>query len=165
MFQGLRQGSPIYLLDRSGEKPTLSEGRVQQVSNPTPRYGYTLPSPTGSSVESLVDVSAKVGEDNVTLKGLPAMGTIHNVTSTLVVSDSRDAMLAEVEALDAQSKKAIEDVPYHETVRAACQDMRRVLNPQIAKDEDNDKAIQSLRKDVDGISSRLDRVLELLKKP
>ena len=138
---------------------------MQQVSNPTPRYGYTLPSPTGSSVESLVDVSATVGEDNVTLKGLPAMGTIANVSPTLVVSDSRDAMLAEVEALDALSKKAIEDVPYHETVRAACQDMRRVLNPQIAKDEDNDKAIQSLRKDVDGISSRLDRVLELLKKP
>lgn len=37
MFQGLRQNSIFYVLDKSGE-PTLKIGQVINVSNPQPKF-------------------------------------------------------------------------------------------------------------------------------
>lgn len=43
MFQGLRQSSLFYILDKGGEKPTLKIGQVISVSNPQQKYPSYMP--------------------------------------------------------------------------------------------------------------------------
>lgn len=96
MFQGLRQGGMFYILDKC-EDMKLKIGQVVSVSNPQPKanqfgasYQYALPN------ELFVDVKVKVGEDTIDFKQLNANMNIAN-SGNLVVSDSREAMSAEVE--------------------------------------------------------------------
>ena len=87
MFQGLRQQSLFYILDK-GEDLKLNIGQVVSVSNPQPRYNqFTTPQPFGQP-EMVVDVKVKVGEDTVEFKQLGANQTIAN-SGSVVVSDSR----------------------------------------------------------------------------
>ena len=46
MFQGLRQSSLFYILDKGGEKPTLKIGQVISVSNPQQKYPSYMPGQT-----------------------------------------------------------------------------------------------------------------------
>lgn len=46
MFQGLRQSSLFYILDKGGEKPTLRIGQVISVSNPQQKYPSYVPGQT-----------------------------------------------------------------------------------------------------------------------
>ena len=65
-----------------------------------------------------------------------------------VVSESREAMLSEVEGLDNNSQSILNSVPYHQGVRKACAGMRAQLNPQLAKDQEREKEMQQLRTDI-----------------
>src|SRR5574344_829026 len=98
MFQGLRQGGMFYILDKC-EDMKLKIGQVVSVSNPQTKanqfgasYQYALPN------ELFVDVKVKVGEDTIDFKQLNANMNIAN-SGNLVVSDSREAMSAEVEGM------------------------------------------------------------------
>lgn len=55
MFQGLRQSSLFYILDKGGEKPTLRIGQVISVSNPQQKYPSYVPGQT-PTLETTVDV-------------------------------------------------------------------------------------------------------------
>lgn len=62
MFQSLRQQNIFYILQK-GDNPSLKVGQVVSVSNPQPKYGQLVPGQAfGQNVETVVDVSVKVGE-------------------------------------------------------------------------------------------------------
>ena len=58
MFQGLRQSSLFYILDKGGEKPTLRIGQVISVSNPQQKYPSYVPGQT-PTLETTVDVKGQ----------------------------------------------------------------------------------------------------------
>ena len=115
MFQSLRQSNIFYILQK-GENPELKMGQVVSVSNPQPKYGQYVPGQTyGQNMETVVDVSVKVGEETIDFKQLPANLSIANFGANgVVVSESREAMNAEVESMLRISRGGIESVPYHE---------------------------------------------------
>lgn len=97
MFQGLRTNSLFYVLDK-GENPNLRIGQVVSVSNPQTKYPTFNNGFTPQPMETVVDVKVKLGDEEVDFKQLPANGQIAN-DKNLVVSDNKDAMSAEVDAL------------------------------------------------------------------
>lgn len=157
MFQGLRTNSLFYVLDK-GENPNLRIGQVVSVSNPQTKYPSFNNGFTPQPMETVVDVKVKLGDEEVDFKQLPANGQIAN-DKNLVVSDNKDAMSAEVDAMLRQSKAILESVDYHERVVKSCEGMLQQLNPQIAKEKEQTEKINKLEGKVSGIEGKIDKMM------
>ena len=157
MFQGLRTNSLFYVLDK-GENPSLRIGQVVSVSNPQTRYPSFNNGFTPQPMETVVDVKVKLGDEEVDFKQLPANGQIAN-DKNLVVSDSKDAMSSEVDAMLRQSKAILESVDYNKRVVESCEGMLQQLNPQIAKEKEQTEKINKLEGKVSGIEGKIDKMM------
>lgn len=157
MFQGLRTNSLFYVLDK-GENPNLRVGQVVSVSNPQTKYPAFNNGFTPQPMETVVDVKVKLNDEEVDFKQLPANGQIAN-DKNLVVSDNRDAMSAEVDAMLRQSKAILESVDYHKRVVESCEGMLQQLNPQIAKEKEQTEKINKLEGKVSGIEGKIDKMM------
>ena len=160
MFSGLRQQSLFYILEK-GQNPNLKVGNVTAVSNPQPKFNQFPASQPFGQAETVVDITVKVGEQTMEFKQLPSNLSIAN-SGTVVVSDSREAMTAEVEAMLASSKQILESIPYHQSVVAACDGMMTILNPQIAKEREQERKIGELEAKMGGIESALNQIVGML---
>lgn len=157
MFQGLRTNSLFYVLDK-GENPNLRVGQVVSVSNPQTKYPSFNNGFTPQPMETVVDVKVKLGDEEVDFKQLPANGQIAN-DKNLVVSDNKDAMSAEVDAMLRQSKAILESVDYNKRVVESCEGMLQQLNPQIAKEKEQTEKINKLEGKVSGIEGKIDKMM------
>ncbi len=157
MFQGLRTNSLFYVLDK-GENPNLRIGQVVSVSNPQTKYPAFGNGFTPQPMETVVDVKVKLGDEEVDFKQLPANGQIAN-DKNLVVSDNKDAMSAEVDAMLRQSKAILESVDYNKRVVESCEGMLQQLNPQIAKEKEQTEKINKLEGKVSGIEGKIDKMM------
>jgi hypothetical protein len=157
MFQGLRTNSLFYVLDK-GENPNLRIGQVVSVSNPQTKYPTFNNGFTPQPMETVVDVKVKLGDEEVDFKQLPANGQIAN-DKNLVVSDNKDAMSVEVDAMLRQSKAILESVDYNKRVVESCEGMLQQLNPQIAKDKEQTEKINKLEGKVSGIEGKIDKMM------
>ena len=165
MFQSLRQSNIFYILQK-GETPELKVGQVVSVSNPQPKYGQYVPGQTyAQNMETVVDVSVKVGEETIDFKQLPASLSIANFgMNGVVVSESREAMNAEVESMLRTSRQVIESVPFHENVISSCDVILRELNPQLAKEKQQEEKIGVLEQKVSGVENTLTDIKDMLAK-
>ena len=163
MFQGLRTNSIFYVLDKSGE-PTLKIGQVVSVSNPQPKFPSYQPGQFNAQpMETTVDVKVKMQDGEAEFKQLPSNGQIAN-SGDLVVSESREAMSAEVEAMLRHSKEVLDSKDYHEKVVKNCEQMLGILNPQIAKEKAQEQRIGNLEADVSGMKGTLSNIETMLQR-
>ena len=160
MFQGLRQNGLFYILEK-GEDLRLRVGQVVSVSNPLPKYGQFGAQSFGSQPEMTVDVRVKVDEETMDFKQLNATASIAN-SGNVVVSDSKDAMSAEVEGLLRTSKAILESVPYHEKMLVACDNVLRDLNPSFKKEKEQEEKIGALEEKMVGIEGTLNDMMSML---
>lgn len=162
MFSGLRTNSLFYILEK-GEKPVLKVGQVSSVSNPSPKYGQYPTTPMfGQQMETVVDVSVKIGDETMEFKQLPSNLSIANLGQNVVVSENKDAMNAEVEAMLRNSRGILESVSYHESVIASCDSILRELNPQLAKEKAQEEKIVGLEDQMGKLSVALSSIQEML---
>lgn len=158
MFSALRQGSPLYILDK-GENPSIKIGQVESVTSPRPEYG-NITVPYGG-LNTLVDITAKVGNDKKQYVGIPSNLSIHG-SGDIVISESRDAMMAEVEGMLQTSKSIVDSIDYHKKMIVACENMLKQLNPAFAKEQERDGAIDSLKSEVATLRQEISRMTTLL---
>jgi hypothetical protein len=160
MFQGVRQNGLFYILEK-GDDLRLRVGQVISVSNPQPKYGQFGTPNFGSQPEMTVDVRVKVDDETMDFKQLNANASIAN-SGNVVVSDSKDAMSAEVEGLLRTSKAILESVPYHEKMLASCDIVLRDLNPSFKKEKEQEEKMTMLEGEVSGIKDTLNEMMGLL---
>lgn len=161
MFQGIRQNNLFYILEKS-DTLNLKVGQVVSVSNPQPKYNQYPTAPTyGAQPEMTVDIKVKVGEEILEFKQLNANQSLAN-SGNVIVSDNKESMCAEVEGLLRTSKQILESVPYHERVIGSCDYILRELNPQFAKEKEQEEKIGALEERMGDINSKLDKMFEIL---
>ena len=160
MFQGSRQGNLFYILEK-GDELKLRVGQVVSVSNPQPKYGQFGAPNFGSQPEMTVDVRVKVDDETMDFKQLNANASIAN-SGNVVVSDSKDAMSAEVEGLLRASKAILESVPYHEKMLISCDNVLRDLNPSFKKEKEQEEKIGALEEKMVGIEGTLNDMMSML---
>jgi hypothetical protein len=157
MFSGLRQAGLFYILEK-GEELKLRIGQVISVSNPQPKYGqYSY----GSQPEMTVDVRVKVDEETLEFKQLNANASIAN-SGSVIVSDSKEAMNAEVEGLLRTSRGVLDSVSYHEKVLISCDAILRELNPSFKKEKEQEEKMSMLEDEVIGIKDTLGEMMNML---
>lgn len=159
MFGGLRQGNLLYVLEKTAQGVALKVAQVESVSNPQPRYGQVAQ--YGNTADMVVDVRAKVGEESMDFKQLSTSLSIAN-SGNLVISDSKEIMSSEVETLMRTSRQAIESVPYHEGMLSECEVMLKELNPQFAREKEQEEKIDALEGKMGRIEGTLDKIQSML---
>ena len=98
MFSALRQGSTIYILDKTKE-PTIKVGYVETVSLPRPLYKTYNPAVSfGTNMQTVVDITARVDDSKIQFECVPATLSVHSNGDT-TISESREAMISEVDAM------------------------------------------------------------------
>lgn len=163
MFNNSRQGSLFYVLTK-GEKPSLKIGQVDSVSNPVPKYPtYNPTQPFPQQAEMVIDIKVKCGEEVMDFQKLPANSEIFNYPNA-VVSDKKEAILSEVEAMMQTSKQIIDSVGFHESVIESCDEILKQLNPQFAKEKQQEEKIGSLEGEVKSLKGDLSEIKNLLLK-
>lgn len=160
MFQANRQGNLFYILEK-GEELRLKIGQVVSVSNPQPKYGSQFSVPAFGQSEMTVDIRVKVDEETLDFKQLNANSSIAN-SGSVVVSDSKDAMSAEVEGLLRTSKAILDSIPYHEKMLGACDNILRDLNPSFKKEKEQEEKIGALEEKMVGIEGTLNDMMSML---
>lgn len=160
MFQGLRQNGLFYILEK-GEDLRLRVGQVVSVSNPQPKYGQFNTPTFGTQPEMTVDVRVKVDDETMDFKQLSANASIAN-SGNVVVSDSKEAMSAEVEGLLRTSKGILDSIPYHEKMLVSCDAILRDLNPTFKKEKEQEEKIGMLEEKMVGIEDTLGEMMNML---
>lgn len=154
MFSSLRQGTALYVLDKTQE-PKVVTGYVERISAPHPMYQSYNPAVSfGANLQTGVDIVLKIGNDKKEFIGVPSTAVIHSY-GDYVLSESKDNMIQEVTAMLENSKSIIANVEQHEQNIKACEKILKELNPIYAKESERDEAI-------DNISSRMDRMEDIL---
>lgn len=163
MFSSIRQGNLFYILLK-GEKPVLKIAQVESVSNPTAKYPtYTPGQPFGQQPEMIVDIKVKYEEEIMDFQKLPANGEIFAYPN-VIVSDKKEAISSEVESMLQTSKRTIESVPYHQSVIENCDEILKMLNPQFAKEKQQEEKIGSLETEVKSIKGDLGDIKMMLER-
>lgn len=163
MFSALRQGSLIYILEK-GENPNVKIGQVESVTQPRPKYNTFNPTvPFAANVETIVDITVTIDNEKKDYIGVPSNASVHGY-GNIVISENRDAMVSEVNAMLQTSKQIIDSVDYHKNVVKSCEDMLKQLNPDYAKQQERDDAIDGLKTEVGSLKSDVNRILDILTK-
>lgn len=114
-------------------------------------------------METTVDISVKFQDEQMEFKQLPSTAQIANC-GDLVVSESHDAIDAEVQAMYRTSKEIVESEAYHRQMMENCIKIRSILNPQIAKEREQAEKITQLESKVSGMEDTLSDIKGMLSK-
>lgn len=158
MFNTLRQGSTLYILDKTNV-PILTVAKVTGFSTPVPKYG-NLQNP--AMPEMVMDIKAESDTGNYDFQKVPSNLSIYSING-VTFSESRDAMNSEVEAIRSISQNAIDNMEFHRKTVESCDAISLVLNPEKAKAKEYEDKMSSLEQEVSGMRTALSEVLEFIK--
>lgn len=163
MFSGLRNNNILYILEKTDNGLKVQTAQVVSVSNPQPKYqqfNATTPNFTVQP-EMVVDVKVKVDNEELEFKQLGANLSIAN-SGNMIVSDSREAINAEIDGIVAMSRQHIEATPFHEKIIATSDEVKRIINPAFAKEKEQEEKIGMLEEKMSGIEGTLNQMMGLL---
>ena len=162
MFSNLRIGTPLYVLHKN--EPQREVGEVIFVSQPTPQFGTTYNAGYPMTPKMLVDVKIKTANGDVELQKLPAELSIADFGNGMVISESKDSILNEIDVLRKNSVHIIESVELHKGIVGKCDTLLAELNPQIRKEAERTKEFDSLKQEVGGLKGDLLELKGMLSK-
>ena len=163
MFSALRQGSLIYILEK-GETLVIKIGQVESVTQPRPRYTPYNPSlGFNANMETIVDIIVRIDNEKKEYVGIPSNLSIHGY-GNVVISESKDAMIEEVDGMLQSSKSILESIDYHKQMITACENILKQLNPAFAKEQERDVVIDNLKCEVASLREDIAKMTSLLSK-
>lgn len=110
---------------------------------------YTVPPVFGQPQEMVVDIVVKVNNQDLNYQKVPATAEIADFGfNGVVLSDSRDAMNAEVVNLKNRSQETIQSIDFHKGVVESCDKILESLNPEYAERQAQQNDINSLKEQV-----------------
>ena len=161
MFSALRQGSTVYIVEKTNEGLVYKTAQVSSVSSPQFNGNNYLNNPFNSTINITVNDNGNSRD----FGGLPSNENIVRYNNgAVIISESRESIVTEVDNLVRSSESVLteENLTYHKNVVASGKDVLAKLNPQFAKEQALDKEVKNLHGRVDDINSKLDKVIALI---
>ena len=153
MFSALRQGSVIYILEKS-EKPILKVGQVESITQPNNNFLMN---------GATVDINVKVGNSTMEFKNVPSNYYVTSYNNA-IITETKELMSTEVDNMLQSSRSIVDSVSYHNNVIQACEEILKDLNPRFAREKERDEDISNLKDKMGGIESKMEQILSLLSK-
>lgn len=166
MFSNIRQGVPIYLLDKVGQNgPVLKIGQVEQVSPLQPKHQTFTPGVTiglPNMGEMVVNIKVRFDDGTRDFNQVPANLSLADFNNGTVISDNRADMISETEVMIQNSKQIIASEPYHHKVVQAGDTILKQLNPNFAKEAQRDTQINYLTNKVDSLTENVNNLVKVI---
>ena len=140
MFSALRQGATIYVLYK--DNLSLKVGSVSTMTQPT--FNQYLPNMPLQPMDVTVKFDDGTSNEFKQLQPNSSVATYGNV----VVAETKELMMQEVEQMARSAKAQIDNMPYHQKVLEASRNMLAELNPAIAKEQQTEREIVKLKNDI-----------------
>lgn len=162
MFSNLRTNSQVYILHKEAA-PYVEVGTVVSVSQPVPKFPVNN---FMNQQELVVDVTVKINDNTVTLQKLPANLDIadQGINGNMVITTSREAMNAEVDALRQKSLSILNSVEYHQKIVQDCEILLQRLNPEFAEQKQQKQEIDNLKAQMSEMMLGMKELMAQLKK-
>jgi hypothetical protein len=162
MFSNLRTNSQVYILHKESS-PYVDVGTVVSVSQPVPKFPMNN---FMNQQELVVDVTVKINDSTVTLQKLPANLDIadQGINGNMVITTSREAMNAEVDALRQKSLGILNSVEYHQKIVQDCEVLLQRLNPEFAEQRQQKQEIDTLKAQMSEMMSGMKELMAQLRK-
>ena len=161
MLSALRAGTPVYILYKN--EPRFAVGKVSQVSNQYPNLGYQQPLIPGNNLA--VNISIEVDGKLESYERIPLNSSIAEFPEKgVIISETRDGIVNEVNAIRSASVTALQQVEMHQNVIASCDKLLFELNPQLKKDQEQAKEIATLKDQIAGMSDQIAALTGMLSK-
>ena len=156
-FQNLRNNHLIYILHKDAA-PTLEIGKITHMSVPVPKYG------TNSMYNDLVlDITAEVEGKSTNFQKLPASSDIADFGNNLVVATSKEAMSSEVMSMKQRSTDILNSIEQHQSVIHGCDEILKVLNPEIAEKQRQEQENKALREEINSLKEMFSEFMNKFK--
>ena len=162
MLSALRPGTPVYVLYKT--EPRFAVAKVTQVSNQYPNLAYNQqPLIPGNNVA--VDLSIEVDGKVENYQRIPLNSTVAEFPDKgVIISETREGIVNEVNAIRSASLSIIEQVEAHKKVIASCDKLLLDLNPQLKKDQEHAQEIAKLKDQLAGMSEQIAAITGMLSK-
>lgn len=162
MLSALRPGTPVYVLYKN--EPRFAVAKVSQVSNQYPNLGYQqqpLVPGNNLAVNIVIEVDGKME----TYERIPLNSAIAEFPDKgVLISETRDGIINEVNAIKSASVTALQQVDMHKNVIASCDKLLFDLNPQLRKDQEQAEEIANLKQQLAGMSDQIAALTGMLSK-
>lgn len=145
-FQNLRNSNQLFILYKDSI-PTLELGKVTNVAVPVPKYGNS----GIYNQEMVVDITADVNGTSTSFQKLPATGEIADFGNNMVVSCNKDAMNSEIASMKQRSMDIINSIEYHQNVIKGCDEILKILNPEILEKQKQEEENKALREEINSL--------------
>lgn len=160
MFQSVRPNSQIYIFHR-GDSPRMEIGYV--VNQPIPRPKYQLPAAFGQPQETVVDLVVKTNDQTYNYNNLPAQQDVADSLSngeSLIISDSKDGINAEIVNLKQKSIDIANSRDYHLDMVEKYDKILMDLNPELAEKQEQKQEIDILKTQMSEMSRSIAALME-----
>ena len=160
MFQSIRPNSPIYILHK-GEDPFVEIGAV--ISQPIVKTKNPATMLFGQPQDLVVDFSAKIGNQTVSFRELPAQLSLADTSSngeSVTLSDSREAINMEMRN---QRQKCVDNVESYDYNKQRIGKWDKAItdfNPELAEKQAQKEEISSLKNQVSEMSQNITELME-----
>lgn len=159
MFSALRQGSIVYILEKENGL-VLKSGRVATYTSP--QFTNNI-YPNNQQPFGFVNITVDIDGKSVEFNNLPASQNVAPYNGGMtIVSESKDAIIAEVENSINNSKTVLNSRPYHEKLIVDGENILKELNPHFAKEKERDEEINAINSRINNVDEKLDKLFALL---
>lgn len=161
MFSALKQGSIVHILEKT-DRLNYKVGQVISVSSP--QFPSTVYSPN-QPVGGVVNITVNVGGNKMDFSNLPSGQNITNYNNgTLIISESKEAIYVALNNVINEHQSIVDNYDYSKTIIADGEEIKKVLNPNFAKEKKRDEEIDNLHKQVTDMDNKLNMILAALNK-
>ena len=154
MFKDLRNGSPIFILDR--KEITVTQGTI--VNNPVSRF------------DSHFGIQKMVVDIEVEISGSKQSYVVEDSLSSSYFGDkmitcSKESIVAELDSICSTSQAALKMVPYHQEAIPKCEALKREYSTEYRERTEANERMTKLENKLDDITKSLQRLFESNQKP
>ena len=159
MFQNLRNQSQLYVFYKDAN-PHVEIGIVKDIAK-TPQNQAAMPIMVYAQpprIDDTLTLTVSVNGQDLVFPQVPYMSDSMDYPSKgLFISDSRDAVNAEVSSYQKISEHALSDDTrnYHMSIISGCKAIREKLNPEFAAQQAQQIQIDELNKKLDALISMM----------
>lgn len=151
MFSSLQNGSPVYLLDKA--TLTLKYGQITSVGIPKP----VLSQPFAAN-STTIDIVVNANGESIALPNVHSHLSVETING-IVIAETREGMAREVESIQRVTQQVIDNYEAHKQTVERCTELMRELNPQLAKEQQQEKKIESLETSIEEIKKMLSQLM------
>lgn len=164
MFKNLRQGQVIYILHKD-DKMYYEVATIVSIDNLRPKV--PMMNAPYMQQEMLVDIKAKVGNDNINIPSVPADLVVTDYKPSngdkMVLACDLNAFNTEINSMLQNSQAILASIDKHKSIIDSCEIMLAQLNPQFAKDKERDQEMSEMRERMSSLQDTNAQLMSMMK--